>query len=295
MSLASMTGFARATASVGTATLCWELKTVHAKGLDIRLRTPPGFDGQESGFRARIGAAIARGTCHAGLTLSRAARKPEVRVDVSLLRSLAEKLASAVPPGLGIGPPTLDGLIGIRGVVDIVEPEDDPAEHAVLLTEADRLLLHALAELTAMRKQEGEGLAGLLAGHLDHIGANTVKAEQAPGRSPEMIRDRLRRSVAQLSDAAGLDPQRLHQEALLLAAKSDIREELDRLALHRQSAAELLRAGGPVGRRLDFLAQELGREANTLCAKSNDAALTQIGMDLRNRIEQFREQVQNLE
>ncbi len=154
----------------------------------------------------------------------------------------------------------------------------------------------ALAALCAMRAGEGRALGAVLRARLDEVGRLVAAAESAPGRAAEAVRARLVQRVAELSGAVpALDPVRLHQEAVLMAAKADVREELDRLAMHRVAADALLREGGAVGRRLDFLAQELGREAGTLCAKSNDAGLTTIGLALRTEIEQFREQVQNLE
>jgi uncharacterized protein (TIGR00255 family) len=295
--LASMTGFARAATVLPLGTLTWEVKTVNGKGLDVRLRLPPGFDAQEAGYRARIAASLGRGSCQATLALQRQPMPPTIRVDPVLLRSLIETVAAAVPPGAAVGPLTLDGLLAIRGVVEVGDPmEAQPADQDALAQAAALLLERTLQDLRIARHAEGDALARLLSDHLDRIGALTEAAEQAPGRTVEAIRARLERSVAQLTEAVpALDPNRLHQEALLLAARADVREELDRLRIHRLSALDLLKGGGVVGRRLDFLAQELAREANTLCSKSNDAGLTAVGLDLRNQIEQFREQVQNLE
>lgn len=294
--LASMTAFARASASLAQGTLLWELKSVNSKGLDLRLRLPPGFDAQEAAFRARIGSVVTRGTVQATLTLQRPARTPEVRIDTALLSRLTEALASSAPWNGRIGPATLDGLLAVRGVVEVVEAAEDPDDAAALATAAVELLGRALDDVAAVRQREGMALGAILRDHLAHIGAHVAEAEAAPGRRPEAVLARLARSVeALLGSTTGLDRERLHQEAVLLAARADVREELDRLAIHRDAATALLHRGGPVGRRLDFLAQELSREANTLCAKSNDAGLTAIGLDLRTRIEQFREQVQNLE
>lgn len=292
--LASMTAFARSAATSSEGSLSWEMKAVNGKGLDLRLRLPAGFDAHEAGIRSRVGAVVTRGSVQAVLTVQRATVPPQVRIDPVLLGSLIASVAAAVPPGTDIGGLTLDGLLAIRGVVDVVEPTEPGNPALVVLALA--VLDEALEGLQSMRQSEGEALGALLGQQLTRIDALVAAAEDAPGRTPQAIRDRLARSVALLMDqAAAFDSQRLHQEAILLATRADVREELDRLRLHRASAQALLDAGGPVGRRLDFLAQELAREANTLCAKSNDAALTTIGLDLRNQIEQFREQVQNLE
>jgi uncharacterized protein (TIGR00255 family) len=296
MILASMTGFARAAASIPQGNLAWEIKTVNARGLDLRLRLPGGFDAYEADYRGRIAAVLGRGTCQAGLSVQRPPQPPEIRIDPAVLQTLIKAIGAAASPESTIGPVTMDGLLAIRGVVEVSEPTDDPAAYRAIGEAGAALLDEALARLDKARRGEGEALGKLLLGRLDQIAALTRAAEQTPGRSVAAVRERLVRSVAALLDSVpALDPNRLHQEAIMLAARSDIREELDRLAIHRQSAAELIAGGGVVGRRLDFLAQELAREANTLCAKSNDAALTAIGLDLRHQIEQFREQVQNLE
>ncbi len=294
--LASMTGFSRVTASTGQGQLAWELKTVNAKGLDVRLRLPNGFDGHEAAYRARIGAALGRGTCQATLTVQRPAQPASVRLDGALLRSLVEAIAAAVPPGSPVGPATVDGLLGVRGVLDITEAVEEPGSRDKLDHAALSLLDEALRDLTAARAAEGKELGLLLVGHVERIQMLVEAADHAPGRSPAAVAERLQRAVAALvGQQPALDPARLHQEAILLATRADIREELDRLRIHCGLVSALLASGGVVGRKLDFLAQELAREASTLCAKSNDAALTAIGLDLRQQIEQFREQVQNLE
>jgi uncharacterized protein (TIGR00255 family) len=193
-------------------------------------------------------------------------------------------------------PPRLDGILSLKGVIDVVdegEREEDrrAAETAVLAGFQD-----ALEDLTAMRRQEGEALARVLALRTSEIAALAARADAAPGRRPEAIKSRIAEQVALLLDASTrFDSDRLHQEAILIASKADIREELDRLASHIGQIEKLLKQGGAVGRRLDFLAQELNREANTLCSKSNDVELTNIGLELKHVVEQYREQVQNLE
>lgn len=294
--LCSMTAFARADRALPEGAAAWEVRSVNGKGLDIRLRMPPGLDAHEAACRALIAGGLTRGSVHATLTLQRTAASPRVRIDAALLRSLVEAAAAAAPPALGLAPPTMDGLLAIRGVVDVAEPADRAEDQAALGIAVVALLREALADLGAARVREGAALGQVLGGHVRAIEGLCAAAEAAPGRAPAVVLARLTRSVEMLvGTASGLDPARLHQEAMLLAARADIREELDRLHIHARSGRDMLAAGGPVGRRLDFLAQEFAREASTLCAKAVDADLTAIGLDLRNRIEQFREQVQNLE
>ncbi len=294
MTLASMTGFARAAASTGPWRLAWELRSVNAKGLDMRLRLPPPFDAIEPDARARCSRKLNRGTIHATLAAQRDAAMPEVRINQALLRELIAAIAE-IPLPLTISPATLDGLLFVRGVVKIADAADDQAEILRTRASALDLLDEALDALVAMRQSEATVLAPVLSARLERIAALTQAADICPARKPEAIQVRLAQSLAFLAGNANFDENRLHQEALMLAAKADIREELDRLAAHTAAARELLARGGAAGRRLDFLAQELSREANTLCAKSNDASLTGLGLELRVEIEQFREQIQNIE
>ncbi len=294
MMIASMTGFAGAAGNAGFCRWSWELKSVNAKGLDVRLRLAQGFDAIEPDARLRIAKTLARGTIYASLTAQRDAAAPEIRVNRDLLRQLIATLSDIELHGV-VAPATLDGLLGVRGVVEIVEAAE--AEADVFQARAAALggLDAALEALVTMRRREGSALASVLGARLERIAKLTQAAETCPARKPEAVRARLEQSLAALAGHAGLDSNRLHQEALMLAAKADIREELDRLEAHAAAARDLLAAGGAVGRRLDFLAQELAREANTLCAKSNDASLTALGLELRVEIEQFREQIQNIE
>ncbi|HEX3495934.1 MAG TPA: YicC/YloC family endoribonuclease [Methylocella sp.] len=294
MTIASMTGFARAAGSAGPWRLAWELKSVNAKGLDARLRLSPPFDAIEPDARARLARKLNRGTIHATLAAQRETATPEIRVNQDLLRKLIAAIAE-IPLPLMIAPATLDGLLSVRGVVEIADAADDDAEILRTRASALDLLDEALDALVSMRRSEGAVLASVLAARLEKIAALTQAADACPARKPEAIQARLAQSLVFLAGNTNFDQNRLHQEALLLAAKADIREELDRLAAHAAAARDLLAKGGAVGRRLDFLAQELSREANTLCAKSNDASLTALGLELRVEIEQFREQVQNIE
>lgn len=294
MTLASMTGFARAAGQAGAWRLTFELKSVNAKGLDVRLRLSPPFDAIEPEARAKIAQKLPRGTIHLAFAAERASVTPEIRINQELLHKLIAAVADIRLPEM-ISPARLDGLLALRGVVEIFESADDEAEILTARTGALALLDTALDELIAMRRREGAVLAELLATRLTNIAALTQAADENKARKPEAIKARLAQSLALLAANDHLDPNRLHQEALLLAAKADIREELDRLTAHTAAARELLAKGGAVGRRLDFLGQELSREATTLCAKSTDASLTALGLELRVEIDQFREQVQNIE
>jgi uncharacterized protein (TIGR00255 family) len=295
MALSSMTGFARGHGVSGSYAWSWELKSVNAKGLDLRLRLPPGWDAVEAPARSRAAEILSRGSVQAALSVEREGIAPVVRINEPVLaavldtfRSLASRVQAA--------PPTLDGILALKGVIEVSdqdENEDDrkSAEAAVVTGFAQ-----ALDGLAAMRRHEGEALGRVLTARLGEIAALAARADAAPGRRPEAIKARIAEQVANLlATSERFDADRLHQEALLIATKADIREELDRLAAHVAQAQKLIETGGAVGRRLDFLSQELNREANTLCAKSNDVELTNIGLELKNTVEQFREQVQNLE
>lgn len=295
MTLNSMTGFARAAGSHASWRWAWELKSVNARGLDLRLRAPPGFDAVESEARKRLAALLSRGAVYANLTAQRETAASQVRINEAALEALLQVVAR-LPAREQLRPASLDGLLNIRGVVEITEAVEDETTLAAIGAAMLQSLDSAAASLVRARSEEGAALEAVLREKLDAIAALTARAEASPGRQAPAIRARLEKSLADIAGASpALDPVRLHQEALLLAGKADIREELDRLVAHVAAARELLADTGAVGRRLDFLAQELAREANTLCSKSNDADLTATGMELRVLIEQFREQVQNIE
>jgi uncharacterized protein (TIGR00255 family) len=295
MALSSMTGFARTHGVSGSYAWAWEIKAVNGKGLDLRLRLPAGWDAVESAVRARAAETLSRGSIQAGLTVERSGAAPAVHVNTAVLDAVlgaARQLARRIEAS----PPTLDGLLSLKGVLEISDAEESVeekrnAEAAVIAGFGDAIV--ALAE---MRRHEGAALARVLAIRLGEIAALAQRAELVPGRRPEAIRARLAEQVATLlAQSDRFDPDRLHQEAILIATKADVREELDRLAAHVAQAQLLIEQGGAIGRRLDFLAQELNREANTLCAKANDVELTNIGLELKAAVEQFREQVQNVE
>jgi len=295
MALSSMTGFARSHGVCGSYAWAWEIKSVNGKGLDVRLRLPPGWDAIEAGLRSRAAETLARGSLQASLTVERSGVAPVVQVNTAVVDALvtaARQLARRIEAS----PPTLDGLLGLKGVIDIGEASESEEERHSAEEAAKAGFAEAIAALGGMRRHEGAALARVLESRLDEIAALTLRAELVPGRRPEAIQARLAEQVeALLAQSERFDPDRLHQEAILIATKADVREELDRLAAHVAQAKALIEQGGPIGRRLDFLAQELNRESNTLCAKANDLELTNIGMELKAAVEQFREQVQNVE
>jgi uncharacterized protein (TIGR00255 family) len=295
MALSSMTGFARSHGASGPYTFEWELKSVNAKGYDLRLRLPPGWDDIEAQAKKRAGELLSRGTVYANLNVKRANAVAQVRINEDVLSAVV-KVAGQLAGRIDAVAPSVDGLLGIKGVIEVVEPESDEEEDKAAKAAAAVAFDEALKNLVEMRRREGATLGQVLTQRLDEIEKLAGRAEAAPGRKPEAIRARLAEQVAALLEASDrFDQDRLSQEALMIATKADIREELDRIASHIAQAREMLGKGGPVGRRLDFLAQEFNREVNTCCSKSNDIELTNTGLEMKNVVEQFREQVQNLE
>jgi uncharacterized protein (TIGR00255 family) len=295
MALSSMTGFARGHGVSGPYAWAWEIKSVNGKGLDLRLRIPSGWDAIEVPVRTRAAETLTRGSIQAGLTVERSGAQPVVRVNAAVLdavlstvRQLSGKIEAA--------PPSLDGLLALKGVIEVSDSEESEDERRSAEAAVITGFVEVIAALGEMRRHEGAALGRVLAARLGDIAALAKRAEDTPGRRPEAIKARLAEQIATLvAQSDRFDPDRLHQEAIMIATKADVREELDRLEAHVAQAQHLITQGGAVGRRLDFLAQELNREANTLCAKANDAELTNIGLELKAAVEQFREQVQNVE
>lgn len=295
MGLQSMTGFARARGDFEGAVLSWELRSVNGKGLEVRLRLPPGHERLEQAARQSVQRRFARGNIQATLAISTGGKLVQPVVNEAFLLDLTE-LARRLEKQFGCAPPSADGLLALRGVLEVPESVFDEEQRALLDAELLRVLDAALVSLGESRRAEGDALGAVLAGHVDAIEALVRRAEADPAREPSVIRARLAEQVRLLMDAApALDEARLHQEAAFLATKADIREEIDRLTTHVASARALLAEGGPVGRKLDFLSQEFNRESNTLCSKSNAGSVTAIGLELKAVVDQFREQVQNLE
>jgi uncharacterized protein (TIGR00255 family) len=296
MTLQSMTGFARAVANHDGVSIAWEVKSVNGKSVELRLRLPPGFERLEPALRQAVQKRFARGNFQATLTVGKAgALQAQPVVNELFLKDIAG-LAQRLQEQFGVAPPSADGLLSLRGVLDVPEAIESEEVRAALDAALLAALDDALAGLETARRAEGDALKGLLLGHIDVIEALTLKAEADSSRDPAVIRQRLAEQVRLLMEAsANLDESRLHMEAAFLATKADIREEIDRLKTHIASGRALLATGGAVGRKLDFLAQEFNRESNTLCAKSNAASVTAIGLELKAVVDQFREQVQNLE
>lgn len=290
-----MTGFARSSGASGPFQWAWELKSVNGKGLDVRFRLPSLVDGIDLEGRKRLSARLSRGSVSATLDLKRdgAARLPVVNREV-LERYL--EIAAELGAGAGAAPASIDGLMGLKGVIESADEEASEEELAALNTDLLTGLEAAGADLVAAREGEGAALSKILAPLLERTEELVSAARANESAGAEAIRERLAQKIADLLPAeAPVTEERLAQEVTLLAIKADIREELDRLEAHIASARELLAKGSPVGRKLDFLCQEFNREANTLCSKSTDSDLTQIGLEMKTVIDQFREQVQNVE
>lgn len=295
MSLQSMTGFARSEATQGRYRIAWELRSVNGKGLDLRLRLPPGHEQLEPEARRLVSDSFSRGNIQATLSVNLAETRLQAVVNreaLDAVLALREELGDAIDPS----PLRMDTLLAMRGIVEIREAEEDAKEAVARDAAILGVLKEALTALTQMRQGEGAALVEIMSGQVARLSELTAAVEADPSRSPEEIVRKLSQQVASLVKEAGsLDPARLHAEVALLATKADLREEIDRLKAHVAAAQELLHKGGAIGRRLDFLAQEFNRESNTICSKSNSAAVTAAGLELKVVIDQFREQVQNLE
>ncbi|WP_406871342.1 YicC/YloC family endoribonuclease [Aminobacter sp. P9b] len=296
MNLQSMTGFARVAAEHDGTAIAWEAKSVNGKSVEVRLRLPQGFERLEPSVRQAIQKRFSRGNVQATLTVSRASGSMvQPVINEVFLRDVAE-LANRLVTQFGAAPASADGLLALRGVFDVPEAVETEEQRAAIDAAIMNCLETGLAGLVEARKAEGEALRGLLSGHIATIEALTLRAEADPSREPAQIRQRLAEQVRLLLEASpALDEARLNMEAAFLATKADIREEIDRLKTHVASGRTLISGGGAIGRKLDFLAQEFNRESNTLCSKSNAAAVTAIGLELKAVVDQFREQVQNLE
>lgn len=293
--LMSMTGFARATGETQDLRWSCEAKSLNGRGLDIRCRLASNFESLEAAVRALAQERFQRGTLHINLSVDWISGGAEVRLNRSVLEQVL-KIAQELEHLPGVTSARLDGLLALKGVLDIGEPS--PNEAALASRDAAILqgIALALDRLKSARKDEGAHLMSAIEGHVARIAALAAEARHLAAGFAGMIRVRIKEQIAQLLDASpALDPQRLHQEAALIGARGDITEELDRLDAHVSQARALLASKEPAGRKLEFLSQEFNREANTLCSKSNSVELTRVGLDLKAVIDQFREQIQNVE
>ena len=295
MTIVSMTGFAEANGSRDGARWRWEAKSVNGRGLDVRLRTPPGFEGIEPAARMLAAERFRRGSIQAQLTFEAGDSGRALRIDAAALAA-AVRIAREVAAETGLAPARVDGLLALKGVIvqDDILPLEAPAralrDAAIIET-----LATAFDALVRARATEGSKLHAVLDAHIDGIERLTGEASALGAAQPKALRDKLAAQVQDMLSGSGISEDRLAQEAALLAVKADIREELDRLRAHVHEARVLLKSGEAVGRKIDFLSQEFNREANTLCSKSSDIALTRIGLALKATIDQFREQAQNVE
>lgn len=294
--LASMTGFARAQGESGTSAFIWELRSVNGRGLDIKLRLPSGLDALEIPLRDLVAKTFKRGNVSGTLSVKREAAA-SVGVDAAALervKALAVELAAAMP---GAPAPRAELLLGLPGVMRGAQAQEESEEERAALSDAVRAaFVQALDGLAASRAAEGQKLAAIAGANLQEISLLREAAALEAAKQPELHRAKLAAQLAELiGGTPGLPEERIAQEIALLATKSDVREELDRLGAHIEAAGALLREGVAVGRKLDFLMQEFNREANTLCSKSSTVPLTNIGLALKAAIEQLREQVQNIE
>lgn len=295
MTLKSMTGFARADGVHGETSWHWEARSVNGRNLDLRLRLPSGFDELEIKARSLCQEKIARGNCTINLGLKRESGQTEIRLNETVLAQ-AHDVARRAQELTELKAPRLDTLLAMRGVVEAVEGEESEEAHAALIHALIAGLAAALDQLVSARAAEGERLQQVIGKQLATTGNLVERAANASARQPAAIAARLAEQISRLTEAgSGLDPERLHQEALLLAAKADIQEELDRLRAHVAAANELLESDQPVGRKFEFLAQEFNREANTICSKASDIEISRTGLELKTVIDQLREQVQNIE
>ena len=295
MPLSSMTGFAESAGAQGGLAWRWEAKSVNGRGLDLRLRMPPGLDGIEAPARKLASARFQRGSLQVSLTIEPQDGAKGLTIDAAALAA-AVKLAKEIAAETGLQPARVDGILALKGVI---VAEDNMSADPVARALRDAAILESLAMafdvLAKERLNEGAKLAALLSAQLDEIARLTGEAGMLAATQPAALKQRLEAQLKDLLAGGTLPEERLAQEVALLAAKADVREELDRLAAHVEDARAMLKDGQGIGRKLDFLAQEFNREANTLCSKSSDIALTRVGLALKAVIDQFREQSQNVE
>jgi uncharacterized protein (TIGR00255 family) len=295
MNIQSMTGFGRADGSLGSTAWHWEARSVNNRGLDLRLRLPPGYEALEPKVREGIAQRMTRGSVTVSLSVAREAAQSQMRLNEAALDEVI-RTAERIRKTIDAPPPRAEGLLALRGVLEVVDQAEDEATIAATQRAMLASLSVALDDVAAARSAEGRRLAGVIQAQLAEIGRLVGLIEASPARTPQAILQRLKEQVGRLVETGqGLDPVRLHQEAVLIATRADVEEELKRLKAHLEAGGELLREPGAIGRKLDFLAQEFNREANTLTSKAADADIARLGLSLKVVVDQMREQVQNIE
>lgn len=294
MALSGMTGFGRAEGAFGDWSWSVEARSVNGRNLDVRFRGPPGFDSLDRLARDGAQQRFQRGQVTVGIQAKRVEGSAAIQINIEQLERYIAAGSAYVATGLA-AQPRMDGLLALRGVIEAADASEDPEALAAVETAMAASLSQALDGLLQGRREEGQVLTRVLGTLTDRIDQLVTEAATLAEGQPQVIRDRFARRMSELAgDTPGLE-ERIVQEAAAMAVKADVREELDRLAGHVEGARAMLSGEGAVGRKLDFLTQEFMREANTLCSKSALGALTTVGLDLKATIEQFREQVQNVE
>lgn len=295
MPLTSMTGFARSDGEFGGVRWHWEVRSVNGRGLDVRVRLAQGAEGLEALVRAAVARHVTRGSVSVNLAAQRQEAAPGIRINEPALEAVLAAIAK-VQAGGTFDRPRPESVLALRGVMEVSEPKEDEAAAAARNEAMLATLDTALTELGRARASEGQRLEPVLLAQVAGIEKLVAAVAQSPSRAPDTIKARLREQVQRLVEAnVTLDGDRLHQEAVMIATRIDVDEELKRLTSHVAAARELIAAREPVGRKLDFLTQEFNREANTLCSKANAIDITRAGLELKAIIDQMREQVQNIE
>jgi uncharacterized protein (TIGR00255 family) len=290
-----MTGFARSDGAMGQIGWHWEVRSVNGRGLDMRLRLAPGYESLEARIREAVAKRVVRGSLTLNLNVKRSEGETRIRLNENALTQVLAAL-DQLKGRIATAPPRAEAVLGIKGVLEVAEPEESEAETEARTSAMLAGLADALDGMVRAREAEGRHLQGIVLDRLVVIERLVASVAASPARSPEAIRQRLKEQVGRLLETGmGLDEGRLYQEAAMLATRVDVEEELKRLGAHVAAARELLASREPAGRRLDFLAQEFNREANTLCSKANDPDTTRAGLELKAIIDQMREQVQNIE
>ncbi len=294
--ISSMTGFGSSNGIMSDCSWTWEVKSVNGKGLDIRCRLPQGYEKLDPLARLAGGKVFKRGNLNLNLTIQEKPHQNQYKINRTLLNQLIETAEELQSNLKGFEKPRLDGIFAVRGVIEPLSENEYSSDYPILEKEILLSLDSALSALFQSRIEEGRRIAMVLFNQLKKIDKLCEQAEKIVALQPANIRKRLNHQIEELLEALPrLPDERLAQEAAIFMIKADVREELDRLKSHVESAKVLMEEGGIIGRKLDFLCQEFNREVNTLCSKASDISLSKIGLELKAVIEQYREQVQNIE